>query len=140
LAPNASLDEPMRLQNEFSGREHEARDAATRLTDRQLLGNALETLVKIVVERHALEDANIVRELVKSRQKVVDARDALSAAEDEDARRYQAALTAGWTVDELRSAGLGEPEKKLRFRKRAARRNTPTSEASAQREEASHHG
>ena len=65
-----------------------------------------------------------VRELVKSRQKVVDARDALDAAENEDARRYQAALTAGWTAEELRSAGLTEPEKKLRARKRATRRNT----------------
>ncbi|UKA73556.1 hypothetical protein [Arthrobacter sp. FW306-06-A] len=66
-----------------------------------------------------------VRELVKSRQKVADARDALGTAEDEDARRYQAALTAGWTAEELRSAGLSEPEKKLRVRKRATRRNTP---------------
>ncbi|OOP63123.1 hypothetical protein BMF89_07490 [Arthrobacter sp. SRS-W-1-2016] len=81
-----------------------------------------------------------VRELVKSRQKVSDARDALGAAEDEDARRYQAALAAGWTVDELRSAGLGEPEKKLRVRKRAARSTTPTPKASEQGEQPAHHG
>jgi hypothetical protein len=81
-----------------------------------------------------------VRELVKSRQNVADARDALSAAEDEDARRYQAALTAGWTVDELRSAGLSEPEKKLRVRKRAARRSMPTPEASEQTEQPQPHG
>lgn len=81
-----------------------------------------------------------VRELVKSRQNVADARDALGAAEDEDARRYQAALSAGWTADELRSAGLSEPEKKLRVRKRATRRNTPTPEASEQAEQLQHHG
>lgn len=81
-----------------------------------------------------------VRELVKSRQKVADARDALGAAEDEDARRYQAALTAGWTADELRSAGLNEPEKKLRVRKRAARRSRPTPKASEQTEQTQHHG
>lgn len=43
-----------------------------------------------------------VRALVKSRQAVADARDALSKAEDEDARQFQAALGAGWTVEELR--------------------------------------
>ena len=81
-----------------------------------------------------------VRDLVKSRQKVADARDALGAAEDEDARRYQAALTAGWTADELRSAGLSEPEKKLRVRKRATRRTTQTPPASEQTEQPQHHG
>ncbi|WP_427136765.1 hypothetical protein [Pseudarthrobacter sp. S9] len=62
-----------------------------------------------------------VRALVKSRQSVADARDKLSNAEDEDARRYQAALGAGWTAGELRASGLPEPEKKLRVRKRATR-------------------
>ncbi|WP_206492311.1 hypothetical protein [Rhodococcus sp. KRD162] len=62
-----------------------------------------------------------VRALVKSRQAVADARDALSSAEDEDARQFQAALGAGWTVDELRTSGLPEPEKKLRVRKRTTR-------------------
>lgn len=81
-----------------------------------------------------------VRELVKSRQKVADTRDALSAAEDEDARRYQAALTAGWTADELRSAGLSEPEKKLRVRKRATRRTTQTTPAAEQTEQPQHLG
>jgi hypothetical protein len=80
-----------------------------------------------------------VRELVKSRQEVADARAALRAAEDEDARRYQAALTAGWTADELRSAGLSEPEKKLRVRKRATRRTTQTPPAE-QTEQPQHHG
>ncbi|MDP9888639.1 hypothetical protein LFT44_21895 (plasmid) [Arthrobacter sp. FW306-05-C] len=80
-----------------------------------------------------------VRELVKSRQKVADARDALSVAEDEDVRRYQAALAAGWTADELRSAGLSEPEKKLRVRKRAVRRTTPTPESPEQTEQPQHH-
>lgn len=62
-----------------------------------------------------------VRALVKSRQAVADAREALSKAEDEDARQFQAALGAGWTVEELRSSGLPEPEKKLRVRKRTTR-------------------
>lgn len=63
-----------------------------------------------------------VRALVKSRQAVEVARDALNVAndedtcdalnvaKDEDARCYQAALGIGWTVNELRSSGLSEPE------------------------------
>ncbi|MDJ0459833.1 hypothetical protein PUN71_021730 [Arthrobacter sp. NQ7] len=81
-----------------------------------------------------------VRLLVKSRQNVAEAREALAAAEDEDARRYQAALTAGWTADELRSAGLNEPEKKLRVRKRATRRTAQTPPASEQTEQPQHQG
>jgi len=56
------------------------------------------------------------------------------------ARRYQAALTAGWTADELRSAGLSEPEKKLRVRKRATRRTTQTLPSSEQADQPQHHG
>lgn len=66
-----------------------------------------------------------VRALVHSRQELDDARAVLKAAEDEDVRRWNAALTAGWTPDELRTAGLTEPEKKARVRKRAPRRPAP---------------
>ncbi|MCH6472413.1 hypothetical protein [Sinomonas terrae] len=66
-----------------------------------------------------------VRALVRSRQELDDAKAMLKAAEDEDVRRWNAALTAGWTPDELRTAGLTEPEKKARVRKRATRRNAP---------------
>ena len=69
-----------------------------------------------------------VRALVKTRQSVAEARDALSAAEDEDARQFQAALSAGWTTEELRASGLPEPEKKLRVRKRAARKTAATTQ------------
>ncbi|WP_052207203.1 hypothetical protein [Sinomonas humi] len=65
-----------------------------------------------------------VRALVRSRQELDDAKAALKAAEDEDVRRWNAALIAGWTPEELRAAGLTEPEKKARVRKRATRRNT----------------
>ncbi|WP_336853898.1 hypothetical protein [Sinomonas albida] len=66
-----------------------------------------------------------VRALVRSRQELDDAKAILKAAEDEDVRRWNAALTAGWTPEELRAAGLAEPEKKVRVRKRAARRQEP---------------
>ena len=65
-----------------------------------------------------------VRALVRSRQELDDAKAVLRAAEDEDVRRWNAALAAGWTPEELRAAGLAEPEKKVRVRKRAARRTT----------------
>jgi len=87
------------------------------------------------LQQRLISRMDSVRELVKSRQKVADARDALGAAEDEDARRYQAALTAGWTADELRSAGLSEPEKKLRVRKRATRRGASPTAAPAPQEQ-----
>ncbi|MBG0741106.1 hypothetical protein IV500_17180 [Paeniglutamicibacter antarcticus] len=80
-----------------------------------------------------------VRALVKSRTSVANARAALSEAEDEDARRYQAALSAGWNADELRSSGLPEPEKKLRVRKRAARKPAATRQPSNAGESVGHH-
>jgi hypothetical protein len=66
-----------------------------------------------------------VRALVRSRQELDDAKAMLKAAEDEDLRKWNAALTAGWTPEELRTAGLTEPEKKTRVRKRNARRQSP---------------
>ncbi|MFH5824726.1 hypothetical protein [Georgenia sp. AZ-5] len=35
-------------------------------------------------------------------------------------RLYNAAMGDGWSADELRRLGLGEPEEKLRTRRRAA--------------------
>ena len=54
----------------------------------------------------------------------IHAKAILNGAGDEDIRR-NAALSSGWTVEELRAAGLTEPEKKLRVRKRAARSQIP---------------
>ncbi|GHG60975.1 hypothetical protein GCM10012320_35800 [Sinomonas cellulolyticus] len=70
-----------------------------------------------------------VRDLVATRQAVAEAKEALKRAEDEDVRRWNAALTAGWTEDELRTAGLPEPEKKARVRKRTPRRTPPPATA-----------
>mgnify|MGYP001078014216 CR=1 FL=1 len=75
-----------------------------------------------------------VRTLVTTRQALVDARAQVSAAEAADVKAYRAALTDGWTVDELQRLGLDEPEKKARVRRRAtprkARADKPTSTAS----------
>lgn len=126
------------LRARLIGRPGEVKTRSTRLI-------AMATHIDAEKIEHELQQRlssrmDSVRELVKSRQKVADARDALSAAEDEDARRYQTALTAGWTAAELRSAGLSEPEKKLRVRKRATRRSTPTPASSEPTEQPLHRG
>ncbi|MCY0905754.1 hypothetical protein [Arthrobacter sp. H14-L1] len=79
-----------------------------------------------------------VRALVKSRTSIANARAALQEAEDEDTRRYQAALSAGWTAEELRVSGLPEPEKKLRARKRAARKPAAAKQPATAGEPAGH--
>lgn len=82
-----------------------------------------------------------VRDLVATRQAVAEAKEALKRAEDEDVRRWNAALTAGWTEDELRTAGLPEPEKKARVRRRAPRRTAqPASAVSASSDDAQQPG
>ena len=61
-----------------------------------------------------------VRALVTARQHIADLRTKLDEAEREDARLYSAAIRDGWTADELRQLGIGEPAKKERVRRRAA--------------------
>lgn len=62
-----------------------------------------------------------VRKLVQTRQRIVDLREQLADAERDDVRAYQAALRDGWTADELRSLGVGEPDKAVRARRRTPR-------------------
>ena len=63
-----------------------------------------------------------VRTLVITRQKLDELRDQVADAEADDARAYRAALTDGWTVDELKKLGVDEPAKQARVRRRAARK------------------
>lgn len=80
---------------------------------------------------------NAIRTVALARQTVADVREATARelaelqatitqrvgdAEREDVRAYNAAVSAGWTPDELRKIGFGEPDKKARVRRRAARR------------------
>lgn len=60
------------------------------------------------------------RELVEFQRRIAER---VATAEREDVRAYNAALSAGWTVDELRKIGFPEPEKKVRSRRRAAKRD-----------------
>lgn len=75
-------------------------------------------------QARALLDARInsVTALVTARQALADLREQVEQAEREDVRLYSAALADGWTTDELRRLGLGEPEKKARVRRRATTR------------------
>lgn len=98
------------------------------------------TADEAIARAKALQDSRLdaIRAVVQARQSLADVREATARelaelqariaqrvgdAEREDVRAYNAALTAGWTPEELRRIGFGEPEKKARVRKRAARRS-----------------
>ncbi len=72
---------------------------------------------------------NSVRELVTARQSLDELREQLAAAEAADVKAYRAALSDGWSADELRKLGLDEPDKKQRVRRRPAARKSSPSEA-----------
>lgn len=104
------------------------------------LGMAKElTADEAIARAKALQDdrLNAIRAVAVARQAVADVRETTATelaelqariaqrvgdAEREDVRAYNAAVTAGWTPDELRRIGFAEPDKKARVRKRAARR------------------
>ena len=83
-------------------------------------------------QARALLDARIesVRRLVTQRQRLADLQEQVADAEREDVRLYSAALSDGWTADELRRLGLAEPEKKARARRRSTprRADSPAAE------------
>ncbi|HQA79103.1 MAG TPA: hypothetical protein PLL50_12230, partial [Propionicimonas sp.] len=72
---------------------------------------------------------NSVRELVTARQSLDELREQLAAAEAADVKAYRAALSDGWSADELRKLGLDEPDKKQRVRRAAARKSSPSEAA-----------
>jgi hypothetical protein len=63
---------------------------------------------------------NSVRALVTARQALDELHEQIAAAEAADVKAYRAALSDGWSADELRKLGLDEPDKKQRVRRRAA--------------------
>ncbi|GIG28063.1 hypothetical protein [Cellulomonas marina] len=78
-----------------------------------------------------------VRDLVTGRQALADLREQVEAAEREDVRLYNAALTAGWSPDELRKIGVGEPDKKARVARRARARRAGAGSGAAAKDGAS---
>ncbi len=102
------------------------------------------------------ERLNAVRGVAEARQALVDVREetdrelsALQAriaerianAEREDVRAYSAAVSAGWTADELRKIGFSEPDKKARVRRRSTRkpatRTTPDASPASEQDTSS---
>jgi len=101
---------------------------------------AKELSIEEVVERarRAQEDRlNAIRTLAEARQGVTDVREEtdrelaelqariaqrVGDAEREDVKAYNAAVSAGWSPEELRKIGFTEPDKKARARRRAARK------------------
>lgn len=101
---------------------------------------AKELTIEEAVERaQRAQDGriNAIRELAAARQSLADVREqgeqrvtqvqrevaeAAAAAEREDVRQYAAAQAAGWSADELRKIGYGEPDKKKRTRARGSRK------------------
>ena len=94
------------------------------------------------------ERLNAVRGVAEARQGLVDVRERtdrelaelqariaeqIAEAEREDVRAYNAAVSAGWTADELRKFGFSEPDKKVRARRRATRKpaSRPAPDAAA---------
>ena len=92
---------------------------------------------------------NAVRSVAEARQALVDVREQtdrelselqariaerIANAERDDVRAYSAAVSAGWTAEELRKSGFSEPDKKARTRRRATRKpaNRPVSEAATE--------
>lgn len=61
---------------------------------------------------------NSVRTLVAARQELASLHEQLGAAELADVKAYRAALSDGWSAEELRKLGLDEPAKKQRVRRR----------------------
>lgn len=101
---------------------------------------AKELTIEEAVERaQRAQDGriNAIRGLAAARQTLADVREqgerriadvqrevaeAAADAEREDVRQYAAAQAAGWSADELRKIGYGEPDKKKRTRARGGRK------------------
>lgn len=92
--------------------------------------------------RQAVTDVReeTARELAELQARIADR---VSAAERDDVRAWNAALSAGWSADELRKIGFSEPDKKARTRRRSTRKTsastTPTA-ATESHSETSHEG
>jgi hypothetical protein len=94
------------------------------------------TTEEAVERARALQDSKIdaVRVLAESNQNVTDARERAAEAERDYVRVFGAALTAGWTPDELRKIGFanGVSSKPTTRRKSSVGRVvTDTSEANS---------
>ena len=91
---------------------------------RALLDNRINSVRTLVTARQSLDDLREQIPVVAGEEICDDG----NAIEGDDVKAYRAALTDGWSADELRKLGLDEPEKKQRVRRRAAPRKTTATE------------
>ena len=87
--------------------------------------------IRVVAEaRQNLADVREIteRELAELQAKITER---VREAERADVKAYNAALSAGWSVDELRKIGYAEPEKKKRARRRSSGRSPLSTGTSA---------
>ncbi|MCA9695855.1 MAG: hypothetical protein KC636_40130, partial [Myxococcales bacterium] len=101
-----------------------------------------EPSIEEAIERakRAQEDRiNAIRGVGEARQNLADVREVterelaelqakiterVREAERADVKAYNAALSAGWSIEELRKIGYAEPEKKKRTRRRSSGRSS----------------
>lgn len=98
--------------------ERAQRAQEDRINAIRVVGEARQSLAD-VREETARELAELQAQIAK---RVAD-------AEREDVKAFNAAITAGWSVEELRKIGYAEPDKKVRARRRSTRKTEPKSAA-----------
>ena len=91
---------------------------------------AQKTKYSVAEARQGLADVReeTARELAELQAQL---NERISEAERADVKAYNAAISAGWTPEELKKIGFTEPEKKARTRRRNARKTTSKAAASA---------
>jgi hypothetical protein len=85
------------------------------------------TAEEAIERARALQDSKIeaVRVLAESNQNVTDARERATEAEREYVRVFGAAISAGWTPEELRKIGFSGTEKNAGTRRRPTTATSP---------------
>ncbi|PCC27056.1 hypothetical protein CIK76_18860 [Glutamicibacter sp. BW80] len=88
-----------------------------------LQNGKIQTIREVAESRQSLEDvkAEAAKELAEVEAKY---RDRMAEAERADVKSFSAAVSAGWTVDELKKIGFPEPDKKARVRRKASTRKS----------------
>lgn len=96
----------------------EAMDRARRAQEDRI--EAIRVLAEARNELDTIREDG-ARELAEMQARIAER---VTSAERDDVKAYNAAVSAGWSADELRKIGFAEPDKKARTRKRAPRKNT----------------
>lgn len=101
---------------------------------RRVQDDRIKTIEDVAKARQGLADVRdeTARELAEFQARIT-AR--LGEAERADVKAFNAALSAGWSVEELKKIGFGEPEKKARARRRTTRKTAAEQPAASTAEQ-----